>query len=56
MRTVAQYLAEAAKFDDLANTASDAALKQRYKDLGDCYRLLARERERLVKEGVPLPE
>ena len=55
MRTVGQYLAEAAKFDDLANTAPDPALKQRYADLAECYRMLARERERLIAEGVKLP-
>jgi hypothetical protein len=52
MRTTAEYLAKAVEFDDLANTAPRPELKQRYADLAACYRLLAKERERLVAEGV----
>jgi hypothetical protein len=52
MRTVTEYVARAAEFDDLARTAKQPGLKKRYTDLAECYRLLAKERERLVAEGA----
>jgi hypothetical protein len=52
MRTVAEYHAKAAEFDDLARAAAQPGLKKRYADLAECFRLLAQERERLVIEGV----
>ena len=59
MRTVVEYLNKAAEFDDLARAAKVPALKKRYADLAECYRLLAKEREHLVATGVipadPLP-
>jgi hypothetical protein len=59
MRTVAEYMTKAAEFDDLARDAKLPGLKKRYLDLADCYRLLAKEREQLVAQGVipmePLP-
>ena len=55
MRTVTDYLLKAAEFDALASGAPDPALKKRYADLAECYRLLAQERERLVVTGV-LPD
>ena len=59
MRSVADYLLKATEFDALASKAPEPSLKKRYADLAECYRLLARERERLVIEGVipmePLP-
>ena len=52
MRSVAEYLTKAAEFDELADSASEPTLKKRYTDIAECYRLLARERERLVKAGA----
>ena len=51
MRTVAEYLARAAEFDELARAANVGALQKRYTDIAECYRLLARERQRLIKSG-----
>ena len=51
MRTVAEYLARAAEFDELAKAASIEALQKRYTDIAECYRLLARERQQLIKSG-----
>jgi hypothetical protein len=51
MRTVVEYLARAAEFDELARSASEEALQKRYTDIAECYRLLACERQRLVKSG-----
>jgi hypothetical protein len=52
MRSVAEYLTKAAEFDELADSASEPTLKRRFADIAECYRLLARERERLVKTGA----
>jgi hypothetical protein len=51
MRTVADYRAKAAEFAELASETITPALKKRYADMAECYRLLADERERLVKAG-----
>jgi hypothetical protein len=51
MRTVAEYRAKAAEFAALAEETVTPALKKRYADMAECYRLLADERERLVKDG-----
>jgi hypothetical protein len=51
MRTVAEYRAKAAEFKALAEETITPALRKRYADMAECYRLLADERERLVKEG-----
>ena len=51
MRTVAEYLARAAEFDELARAANEGSLQKRYSDIAECYRLLARERKRLIKSG-----
>jgi hypothetical protein len=56
MRSVTDYLAKAGEFDTLATDARDAVLKKRYADLAECYRLLAKERERLIAEGAVLPD
>jgi hypothetical protein len=56
MRSVAEYMNRAAVFDDLAARASEPALKTRYADLAECYRLLAGERKRLVDEGTILSD
>ena len=60
MRTVTEYLEKAVEFEALARRVDvPVSLKNRYSDLAECYRLLAKERERLVTEGVipstPLP-
>jgi hypothetical protein len=52
MRDVAEYQANAVEFDPLAASATDEALKKRYADLAECYRLLASERQRLINEGA----
>jgi hypothetical protein len=60
MRGVAEYLAKAAEFDELARSTSEQALRKRYSDIAECYRLLASERQRLIESGeiksdVPSP-
>ena len=52
MRSIAEYLAKAAEFDELAGTATEPALKKRYADVAECYRLLANERQRLIAAGA----
>jgi hypothetical protein len=52
MRSVAEYMHKAAEFDGLAARACEPALKRRYADLAECYRLLADERKRLIDEGT----
>ena len=52
MRSVAEYLARAAAFDDLARLTSEPSLQKRYSDVAECYRLLAKERQRLITEGT----
>lgn len=52
MRSVAEYLARAAEFDELARSASEQTLQKRYTDVAECYRLLARERQRLIETGT----
>jgi hypothetical protein len=47
MRTVEQYLEKAADFDAFAATSSNELMKKRFADIAACYRLLARDRERL---------
>ena len=56
MRSCADYLAMATEFDELARSSSEPALKKRYADIAECYRLLARERQRLIEIGSIEPE
>jgi hypothetical protein len=56
MRSVAEYLARAAEFDDMAHATSAPALQKRYLDIAECYRLLARNRHQLVAAGAIEPE
>ena len=51
MRIVAEYFEKAAEFDELANSASEPALKKRYADVAESYRLLAIVRRRLIESG-----
>jgi hypothetical protein len=52
MRTVEQYLEKAVVFDAFAATSSNEFMKKRFTDIAACYRLLARDRERLVAMGA----
>jgi hypothetical protein len=52
VRSVADYLEKAVEFDALAKEASDLGLKKRYADVAEGYRLLARERQRLIEIGA----
>ena len=52
LRSVAEYLARAAEFDDMANATHIPALQKRYSDIAECYRLLAHDRQRLIDEGA----
>jgi hypothetical protein len=52
MRNVAEYLGKAAEFDELARSTTEPALKKRYADVAECYRLLASERQRLIATGA----
>lgn len=52
MRTVEQYLDKAAEFDAFVATSSDKCMQKRFADIAACYRLLARDRERLVATGA----
>jgi hypothetical protein len=57
MRTVADYTAKAAEFDALAARADcPVPLRTRYADIADCYRLLAKERERMIEQGAIEPD
>ena len=52
MRSVAGYLEKAREFDTLAAQAPNAAMKKRYADIAECYRLLAEERKRQIESGL----
>jgi hypothetical protein len=49
MRIVAEYLEKAAEFDELARSTSEPALKKRYADVAESFRLLASVRRRLIE-------
>ena len=56
VRTVEEYIAKADEFDALASRVdTPVPLRLRYADMAACYRLLAKERQRLIHEGV-LPQ
>jgi len=50
MRTVARYRRKAAEFDALASRDVEASLKQRFTNIADSYRLLAKERRRDIDD------
>jgi hypothetical protein len=52
MRSVKEYLEKAAEFEAMAAVAENETLMARYADIAACYRLLARDRQRLVETGV----
>jgi len=56
MRRVAGYLEKAAEFDELARSTSEPALKKRYADVAESYRLLATVRRRLIETGDLKPD
>jgi hypothetical protein len=56
MRSAREYYERAIEFEELAKRADNPDLKKRYGDVADCYRLLAKERQRLIAEGVIKPE
>ena len=56
MRSVAEYLAKAAQFDELVVSTSEPSLQKRYADVAECYRLLANERRRLIAAGAIKPD
>jgi hypothetical protein len=56
MRSVAEYLARAAAFDEFARSTNEPSLQKRYRDIAECYRLLAEERQRLIAAGAIEPE
>ena len=56
MRTIREYLAKADEFEQLARSAPVADLRKRYADMAESYRLMARERKRLIAEGIIMPD
>ena len=56
MRSVAEYLGRAAEFDELARSSVEPALKKQFADIAECYRLLARKRQRLIETGSIEPK
>jgi hypothetical protein len=49
-------LEKAAEFDELARSTSEPALKKRYADVAESYRLLASVRQRLIETGDLKPD
>jgi hypothetical protein len=56
MRSVAEYLENAADFDQLARSTNEPALKTAYAHVAECHRLLASEWQRLIETGALKPE
>jgi hypothetical protein len=57
MRAVADYMQKAAEFDLLAARVDrPVPLRTRYPEIAECYRMLAKEHERLVAQGAILSE
>jgi hypothetical protein len=52
MRTVEEYLEKAFEFEAFAATSANESMQKRFADIAACYRLLARDRERLVATGA----
>jgi hypothetical protein len=52
MRSVKEYEETAVEFEALAAAAENETLMTRYADIAACYRLLARDRQRLIETGV----
>jgi hypothetical protein len=56
MRSAREYYEKAVEFEKLARGADNPELKKRYADVAECYRLLAKERQRLIATGIIKPE
>jgi hypothetical protein len=56
MRSVQDYLEKAEEFARMAARTQIPALKKRYGDLAECYRLLAEDRKRLIEVGELKPD
>ena len=56
MHRLAEYFEKTAEFDELARSTSEPALKERYGDVAESYRLLAIVRQRLIETGALKPE
>jgi hypothetical protein len=54
MKLVAEYLTDAIKFDQMAEDATDPALKAAFKKQADAYRGLAIKRAKEL--GMPVPD
>lgn len=52
MRSVVEYLQKAAEFEAMSTTTSIETMRKRYYDIAACYRLLAKDRERLIGTGA----
>ena len=55
MKTVGEYLAEAIKFERMADDAIDEKAKAAFKDQGDAYRKLAIMRAKELGYPIPAP-
>jgi hypothetical protein len=55
MRTIDDYLAKAADFDEIASETRHPDLKQRFRDLAQSYRALAAARQRAIDDGSAEP-
>jgi len=52
MRSVAEYLKLADQYTADAEAETQPSLRKRFADIAECYRLLARERQRLIASGT----
>jgi hypothetical protein len=56
MRSVLEYLEKAGEFDELAKSCGDPKLHKQLAEIAESFRLIARERQRLIKAGLIEPE
>jgi hypothetical protein len=56
MRTAVEYLGKAGEFDELAKSCGDPELHKQLAEIEASLRLIARERQRLIKAGLIEPE
>jgi hypothetical protein len=56
MRSAVEYLERAAEFDRLAKSSNDPDLQTQLAAVAESFRLIARERQRLIKAGLIEPE
>ena len=55
MRTVEDYKAKAAEFDEIARETKHLELKRCYRELAQSYRALANTREQAISDGSAEP-